>query len=89
MQRQQALPFRRRPRFDSRMTHGAPIVIETLGDLVGYGYGMNVTCSRCRHRRDLDMDALIARLVCSSCGSRRVETQIHHLDAGRRSRFVD
>lgn len=84
--------------------HGRPIVIETLVDLVLRGYGMNCMCGRCRHRRDLDMDALIARLgpafryvgkaidrflVCSACGSRRVEIQIHFEDAGRRSRFAD
>jgi hypothetical protein len=84
--------------------HGPPIVIETLGDLVAHGYGLNAMCSRCRHRCDLDMAALIARLgpefgyvgkaldahlVCSDCGSRDVETQIHDEDAGRRSSFAD
>jgi hypothetical protein len=39
-----------------------PIHLETLGDLAAHGYGMNAMCSRCRHRRDLDMDALVARL---------------------------
>jgi hypothetical protein len=78
--------------------------IETLGDLVAHDHGMNAMCSRCRHRRDLDMNALIAKLgpsfcyigkaldrflVCSACGSRQVETQIHCLFAGRRSRFAD
>ena len=84
--------------------HGRPIVIETLGDLVAHGYGMNSMCGRCRHRRDLDMDALMARLgpefryvgrainrflVCSACGSRQVQAQIHCLDAGRRSSLAD
>jgi hypothetical protein len=81
-----------------------PIVIETLGDLIAYGYGMNAMCGRCRHRRDLDMEALLARLepqfryigkaldrflVCSACGSREIESQIHNIDAGRRSSFAD
>jgi hypothetical protein len=94
----------RRPCFDCGMAHGRPIVIETLGDLVACGYGLNAMCSRCRYRRDLDMAALIVRLgpefgcvgkaldaylVCSACGSRQVETQIHVEDAGRRSRFAD
>jgi|SRR4030095_12750577 hypothetical protein len=55
------LPFRRRSCFDQTMGV-QPIHIETLGDLVAHGYGMNAMCSRCRHRRDLDMGALIARL---------------------------
>jgi hypothetical protein len=61
-------------------------------------------CSRCRHRRDLDMEALIAKLgprfryvgkaldqflVCSACGSREIESQIYCVDAGRRSIFAD
>jgi hypothetical protein len=86
------------------MAHGPPIVIETLGDLLGCSYALNAMCGRCRHRRDLDMDALIARfgpsfryvgkgvdpfLVCSVCGAKSVETQIHCVDAGRRSRFAD
>jgi hypothetical protein len=81
-----------------------PIHLETLGDLAAHGYGMNAMCGRCRHRRDLDMEALIAKLgpdfryvgkavdpflVCSACGDRRVETQIHVMDAGRRSRFAE
>jgi hypothetical protein len=84
--------------------HGPPIAIETLGDLVVYGYGLNAMCSRCRYRRDLDMATLLAKLgpefcyigkavdrhlVCSACGSRDVETQIHDEDAGRRSTFAD
>jgi hypothetical protein len=28
-------------------------------------------------------------LVCSACGSRQVQTQLHVRDAGRRSRFAD
>ena len=86
------------------MAHGSPIVIETLGDLVGYSYALNAMCSRCRHRRDLDMAALLARLgpqfryvgktldrllVCSASGSREVNSQIHCIDAGRRSRYAD
>jgi hypothetical protein len=97
------LPFRCRPCFDQAMGV-QPIRLETLGDLVARGYGLNAMCGRCRHRRDLDMDALIARLgpsfryvgktvdrflVCSACGGRQVETQIHVMDAGRRSRFAD
>jgi hypothetical protein len=81
-----------------------PIHLETLGALAAHGYGLNAMCSRCRHHCDLDMDALIAKLgarfryvgkavdaflVCSACGSRQVDTQIHVMDAGRRSRFAD
>jgi hypothetical protein len=81
-----------------------PIILRTLGDLASRGYGLNAMCSRCRHRRDLDMAALITKLgpefcyvgkavdrflVCSACGGRHVETQIHVEDAGRRSRFAD
>jgi hypothetical protein len=33
-----------------------PITIQTLGDLVEHGYGMNVMCEKCRHRADLDME---------------------------------
>jgi hypothetical protein len=47
--------------------HGPPIVIETLGDLVAYGYGLNAMCGRCRYRRDLDMAALIAKLGPEFC----------------------
>jgi len=38
------------------------IRIETLGDLVAHGYGLNAMCERCRHRADLDMRWLIAKL---------------------------
>jgi hypothetical protein len=97
------LLFRRRPCFDTGMA-AQPIVLRTLGDLASRGYGMNAMCSRCRHRCDLDMAALVAKLgpefcyvgkaldrflVCSACGGRHVETQIHVEDAGRRSRFAD
>jgi hypothetical protein len=69
-----------------------PVRIETLGDLVAHDHGMNAMCGRCHHRCDLDMNALIAKLgssfryigkaldrflVCSACGIRQVETQIH------------
>jgi hypothetical protein len=81
-----------------------PITLLTLGDLASRGYGLNAMCGHCRHRCDLDMAALIDKLgpefcyigkavdrflICSACGSRRVETQIHVIDAGRRSRFAD
>jgi hypothetical protein len=71
---------------------------------VAYGYGLNAMCRPCRHRCDLDLAELIARLgpefcyigkaldrhlVCSACGSRDVETQIHDEDAGRRSKLAD
>jgi hypothetical protein len=86
--------------------HGPPIIIETLGDLVAHGYGINARCSKCRHSSDLDMAALIgrlgngfryvgrrtldSRLTCSRGGARRdVSSQIHCLDAGRRSRLAD
>jgi hypothetical protein len=80
-----------------------PIRIETLGDLVAHGYGMNAMCVRCRHRADLDMAALIARfaagfvyvgrtlngrLVCGACGADDVHCQIHPLNSSR-SRFAD
>ena len=86
------------------MAYGPPIVIETLGDLIGYGYALNAMCGRCRDRCDLDMDTLIARLRpqlryagkaldrfldCSVCGAREVGSQIHCVDAGRRSRFAN
>jgi hypothetical protein len=80
-----------------------PIRIETLGDLVAHGYGMNATCEKCRHRVDLDMRALIKRfgadfcyvghhvdrlLVCSAFGERAVSVQIHYLRSDR-SRFAE
>jgi hypothetical protein len=37
------------------------IQIQTLGGLVEHGYVMSAMCEKCRHRRDLDMAALIAR----------------------------
>ena len=36
--------------------------METLGDLVAHDYGLNAMCERCRHRADLDMQGLIAKL---------------------------
>ena len=80
------------------------VTLSTLRDLADRGYGLNAMCSRCRHRADLDMHALIERLggdhpylrpaidrhlVCSACGSKEVETQLHVEDAGRRSRHAD
>jgi len=68
------------------------IRIETLGDLAAHGYGLNATCERCRHRVDLAVWALIARLGrsfvyvgktidsrlrCSRCGERGAAVQIH------------
>jgi hypothetical protein len=68
-----------------------------------HGYGMNATCEKCRHRADLDMQALIAkfgdrfcyiganfnrRFVCGRCGAREVGVQIHPLHSGQ-SRFAD
>jgi hypothetical protein len=79
------------------------IVIETLGALVAHDYGMNATCEKCRHRVDLDLQALIdklgegfiyvgrtlnGRLVCTACGAREVHCQIHPLNSDR-SRFAD
>jgi len=64
------------------------ICIETLGDQVAHGYGLNATCDRCRHRADLDILALIERfgpdfvyvgkhiddmLVCTACGARAAD----------------
>jgi hypothetical protein len=39
-----------------------PIVIRTLGQAKANGYGFNATCLKCGHRRDLNMDDLIAYL---------------------------
>jgi hypothetical protein len=79
------------------------ICIETLADLVAHGYGINALCEKCRHRADLDMQALIAklgadfvylcpalegRLVCRECGSKEMSSQIHYLHSNR-SRFAD
>jgi hypothetical protein len=79
------------------------IIIETLGDLHARGYGMNAMCEKCRHRVDLDMQALIdklgarfvyvgrtldRRLACSRCGAHDVHCQIHPLNS-HRSRFAD
>jgi|SRR5882724_3970968 len=95
------LPIGRRPCFDWAIQQS--IVIETLGDLHAHGYGLNAMCERCRHRADLDMRALIAklgegfryvgrtiddRLVCTSCGEKGVSVQIHNVDSSR-SRFAD
>jgi hypothetical protein len=85
------------------MSHGQPIVIETLGALIAHGYSMSAMCEKCRHRADLDMATLIARfgadfryvghqvdrrLVCTRCGARDVRCQIHPLNSSR-SRFAD
>jgi hypothetical protein len=74
------------------------IVIKTLGALAAHDYGMNATCERCRHRADLDMAALIAklgpsfvyvgrtldrRLACSRCGEKAVSVQIPRIRATR------
>lgn len=74
------------------------IRVQTLGDLVANGYGMNATCELCRHRADLDMDALVAKFgkgfcyigahfdnhfVCGRCGAREVGVQIHPLHSSR------
>jgi hypothetical protein len=63
-----------------------PIILRTLSDLASRGYGLNAMGGRCRHRCDLDMAALVARLgpefcyvgkaldarlVCSACGKSR------------------
>jgi hypothetical protein len=84
------------------MSHGQPIRIETLGDLVAHDYGMNATCEKCRHRADLDMQALIdrlgvefiyvgrtlnGRLSCGRCGEKVVTVQIHYLRSDQ-SRFA-
>jgi hypothetical protein len=75
------------------------IRIETLGDLVAHGYGMNAMCEKCRHRADLDMAALIARfgegfiyvgrtldgrLVCSQCGAHDRYTRLTPTAPGSR-----
>jgi hypothetical protein len=78
------------------------IRIETLGDLVGRGYGLNALCERCRHRADLDMQGLIgklgagfryvghaldSRLCCGRCGEKAVSVQVHYLRSDQ-SRFA-
>jgi hypothetical protein len=85
------------------MSHGQPIRIETLGDLVSHGYVLCAMCERCRHRRNLDMQALIDKLgegfiyvgrtldgwlVCGQCGAHDVSCQVHALNSNR-SRFAD
>jgi hypothetical protein len=80
------------------MSHGQPILIETLGDLAAHHKGLNAMCQKCRHRADLDMAALIDRFgagfvyvgrklnrlcVCGRCGAREVAVQIHNLHADR------
>jgi hypothetical protein len=45
---------------------GPPIILETLADLVAHGYGINARCSKCLHRCDLDMPALIGKLGSGS-----------------------
>jgi hypothetical protein len=79
------------------------ISITTLGGLVAHGYGLNAMCERCRHRADLDMQALIAklgerfryvghdldrRLCWSRCGEKGISVQIHNVNSSR-SRFAD
>ena len=79
------------------------IRIETVGDLAAHDYGLTAMCERCRHRADLDMQALIAKLgagfryvgrtvdrllVCGQCGARDAHCQIHYLRSDR-SRFAD
>jgi hypothetical protein len=96
------LPFRRRPCFDRGMEQQS-IRIETLGDLAAHGYGLNATCKRCRHRADLDLQGLIAklgagfryigrdldrRLACRRCGTRDIGVQAHYQHSDR-SRFAD
>ena len=44
------------------MSHGAPVRIQTLGDLVAHDYVLSAMCERCRYRVDLDMQALIDKL---------------------------
>jgi len=80
-----------------------PIRIETLGDLAAHDYGLNAMCDRCRHRADLDMQGLIAklgatfryvghdldrRLCCGPCGEKAVSAQVH-CQSSDRSRFAD
>ena len=73
------------------------ISIQTLGDLVAHDHCLSAMCEKCRHRTDLDMQSLIARLgtdfryvgrtvdrrlVCSQCGGKTVSVQVHYLYAG-------
>jgi hypothetical protein len=70
-----------------------PVAIRTLGDL-GERTQLFAYCSRCRHSSELDLSALRerhgvqlslkrlrARLRCSRCGARSVET-MHVWDVG-------
>jgi DNA-directed RNA polymerase subunit RPC12/RpoP len=74
-----------------------PVAIRTIGDL-GERNQLYAHCQRCRHRRQLDLAALRerhgpdlsltrlrARLRCSRCGARSVETR-HVWDAGLHAR---
>jgi hypothetical protein len=74
-----------------------PIAIQTIGDLDERNL-IHAYCRRCRHHSQLDLPALRqrygdglslkslrARLRCSRCGARSVETT-HVWDAGPHSR---
>jgi len=74
-----------------------PLVIRTIGDL-GERDHLYAYCNACRHSSQLDLAALRqrygerlslrslrARLRCSRCGARSVET-FHAWDAGQRAR---
>jgi hypothetical protein len=81
---------------DRDRTSQRPVSIRTIGDL-GERNQLYAYCSRCRHSRQLDLQALRerygevsltslqARLRCSRCGARSVETT-HVWDAGPPSR---
>jgi hypothetical protein len=60
--------------------------VGTLGDIVNHGHTLTLNCERCRHRSQVDLEAVILangedylvrkvvdRAVCSSCGDREAE----------------
>jgi hypothetical protein len=78
---------------DAKQPRQRPIVIRTLGDL-GERNELYAYCDSCRHSSQLDLaelrerygpdlslKTLRARLRCSRCGARSVETS-HVWDAG-------
>ena len=55
------------------------IELKTFGDLIKYGYRIDLFCNRCRKGRALDLSKMspergyvAARFKCSDCGSRDV-----------------
>jgi hypothetical protein len=73
------------------------IIIRTLADLKAHRFGINALCKHCRHRHELDTDALIATLGphfvyrngaldrmlrCTECNTKgQTSTQLHLMDS--------